>query len=97
MPYLISYDIESDPLRGKVANRLIAAGCVRLQKSVFAGPVGETVFLELSAWLKKVILAPNDSVFLLDIGPETLRRTVWIGRQAPDWNFATGPPEVFFI
>ena len=97
MPYLISYDIENDPLRGKVANRLIAAGCVRLQKSVFAGPVGDTVFKELSDWLRKVVLNPGDSVFILDVGPDTLRRTVWIGRQAPDWNFATGPPEEFFI
>ncbi len=97
MPYLISYDIENDRLRGKVANRLIAAGCVRLQKSVFAGPVGDTVFKELSGWLQEAIKDPGDSVFILDIGPETLRRTTWIGLQAPDWDFATGPPDVFFI
>ena len=55
MPFLISYDIENNRLRTKIASRLIAAGCVRLQKSVFAGPVPDTVFKELSRWLKEVI------------------------------------------
>lgn len=97
MPYLISYDIENDRLRGKIANRLIAAGCVRLQKSVFAGQVKDTVFKELSNWLYQSIKNPGDSIFILDIGPETLRHALWVGQQAPDWSFATGPPDVFFI
>ncbi len=97
MPYLISYDIENDRLRTKIAHRLIAVGCVRLQKSVFAGIVGDTAFKKLSDWLKESIIAPEDSVFILDIGPETLKRTVWIGKQAPDWAFATDPPDVLFI
>ena len=57
----------------------------------------QVVFKELSAWLHESIKAPADSVFILGIGPETLRQTVWIGQQAPDWSFATGPPDVFFI
>lgn len=97
MPYLISYDIENDRLRDKVAKRLLASGCIRLQKSVFAGSVADSVFKELSRWLHDAVIDPGDSVFILDIGPETLKRTVWIGRQAPDWNFATGPPDVLFI
>jgi len=97
MPYLISYDIENDRLRDKVAKRLLAAGCFRLQKSVFAGQVGDTVFAELFRWLTQNIRAANDSVFMLDIGPETLRQADWIGAQAPDWTLASSPPDVLFI
>ena len=97
MPYLVSYDIENDRLRDKVAKRLIAAGCLRLQKSVFAGPISETAFRELDRWLRQHIRAAGDSVFILDVGPETLRNADWIGAQAPDWPLATGPPDVLFI
>lgn len=97
MPYLISYDIEDDKQRLKTANRLLAAGCVRLQKSVFAGQLNDTVFKELFRWLQSQPRAPDDSVFILDVGPETLRNAVWIGKKAAEWEMATGPPDVLFI
>jgi len=97
MPYLISYDIKSDSLRLKVSKRLLADGCIRLQKSVFAGQVGGPVLKDLSAWLEETVKAKEDSVFILDVGLETLKRTQWIGRQTPDWAFATDPPDVLFI
>lgn len=97
MPYLISYDIADDALRTKVAQRLLAIGCVRLQKSVFAGTVKDALHKELLRWLAKKVTAPDDSVFVLDVGPDTLQQARWIGKTAPDWQMATGPPEVLFI
>jgi CRISPR-associated protein Cas2 len=35
MNYIVSYDISEDTVRKKVANKLLEAGCRRLQKSVF--------------------------------------------------------------
>lgn len=97
MPYLISYDIENDRLRDKIAKRLLASGCARLQKSVFAGPVDAVTFAALRRWLQQHVKAAGDSVFILDVGPETLRRAEWIGAPAPDWNLAADPPDVLFI
>ncbi len=97
MPYLVSYDIEDDKHRLKTANRLLASGCVRLQKSVFAGQLDDTVYKTLVRWLQNQPRGPDDSIFILNIGPESLRSTLWLGKEAPEWEIATGPPDVLFI
>ena len=97
MPYLISYDIENDALRLKVANRLLAAGCIRLQMSVFADPIPDTPYKELFKWLQQIAWAKDDSLFILNIGPDTLKKTLWLGKQVEDWPIIADPPDVLFI
>jgi CRISPR-associated endonuclease Cas2 len=100
MPWLIAYDIESDRLRNKTAAQLLAAGCYRLQLSVFAGDLDDTVFKHLDAWLRKNVgnsKNPGDKVLILDIGPDQLRNTKWIGSAPDDWEMLTEPPDVLFI
>jgi len=100
MPWLIAYDIQNDRLRNKTAAQLLAAGCYRLQFSVFAGDLNETVFRQLEAWLKKNVGAsknPSDKVLILDLGPGQLQSTKWIGQPPDDWELLTDPPDVFFI
>jgi CRISPR-associated endonuclease Cas2 len=98
--YLIAYDIQSDALRNKTAAQLLAAGCYRLQLSVFAGDLGDTVFKHLEAWLKKNVegsKCPDDKVLILDVGPQQLRNAKWIGSPPTDWGMLIDPPDVLFI
>ena len=98
--YLIAYDIENDRTRNKAAERLLAAGCLRLQLSVFCGDLSDADLKNIRHWLDNNIdKAPNseDKVFILDLGPEQLRSTVWIGKKPKDWNFLTDPPDVLII
>ena len=50
--FLIAYDIENDRLRTRTSNKLLAAGCIRLQFSVFAGELAGALYKETVAWLK---------------------------------------------
>lgn len=100
MPWLIAYDIENDRLRDKTAARLLAAGCIRLQKSVFAGQLDGVLFKELETWLKKHLdpgKYPDDKVLLLNLGPGQLKNARWIGSPPSDLVFLTDPPDVLFM
>lgn len=101
MPYyLICYDIGEDARRQKVADTLIAAGYLRLQKSVFAGEPSETTFRQLQAWLKKFhaeALQPADSILILPCTQNQLLNTVTIGAPPPDWGLLTTPPNTLII
>jgi len=97
MPYVVSYDIENDRLRLSIANRLLAIGCLRLQRSVFAGPADPDDCRNFTDWLEQCPLAGEDSVFVLDVGPETLRTADWYGKTADGWLLASDEPLVLFI
>lgn len=100
MPWLIAYDIEDDRTRNKAASLLLEAGCIRLQKSVFAGDVQAVEMKKLKAWLKKNVTKaknPDDKVLLLDIGKAQLRKMQWVGSEPPDWDLLTDPPHALFI
>ena len=97
MPYLVSYDIEDDRLRLSVANRLLAIGCLRLQRSVFAGPAEPEDCRNFTEWVDQCPLAQEDSVFVLDVGPETLRAAEWYVKTAEGWSLASDEPLVLFV
>ena len=100
MAYLIAYDIENDKLRNKLANELLATGCIRLQKSVFAGKLKGALFKHMEKWLKKNVDTtkyPDDKVLILDIGPEQMKAMQWIGKPPDEWLLLTDPPDVLFL
>lgn len=58
---IITYDIEDDRLRNRVAKILLDAGLHRVQKSVFEGEIRQKDFSKLKAKLKKSIKG-HDSI-----------------------------------
>ena len=54
MSLLISYDIEDNYLRQKIANYILDAGLARVQYSVYIGTVREIVVNDLLDWLQKI-------------------------------------------
>lgn len=100
MPYLICYDISDDTCRQKVADHLVAFGCYRLQKSVFAGDLTDAVFRELLNRLKKFrtdALMPTDSILILSVTLAQLQGSMHLGAVPPDWALLTQPPNTLII
>lgn len=84
--YCLSYDITDDRLRRRLAKTLLAAGCKRLQKSVFFVP--DFHQKELTALRAKVTRLmqssarqPTDSVLVWAIPPSRLPELVWEGDE----------------
>lgn len=89
MPLLISYDIERDSLRKKIADRLIDAGFTRIQYSVYLGSLPDNVCKQTAAWLYHVPederwVAASDSILLLSVHTEQVRNMQVIGQ--PKWD-----------
>lgn len=100
MPLLIAYDIEDDTLRGRVANRILADGFLRLQKSVFAGDPREPVLRALETWLKKQVPGQpgsTDSVLLLSCTQNQLESATLLGQAPADWAALLHPPNTLII
>lgn len=101
MPWLICYDIENDQRRLKIANRLLEAGFVRLQKSVFVGDPREPVLRELNGWLKNFVPPPDtpnaDCVLLLPCTQNQLDTALMLGLPPDDWAEFLDPPNTLII
>jgi CRISPR-associated endonuclease Cas2 len=100
MPYLISYDIEDNNRRLKIANRLLEAGFLRLQKSVFAGDPSESVMKKLTDWLKKMV--PNnpsstDCTLILTCTQNQLDNALTLGKPPDEWDDLLNPPNTLII
>lgn len=84
--YLISYDIQRNGLRQKIAKILLAAGCVRIQKSVYLAPkfhIDEIRALEQKIRLRfGTSWRLQDSLFCLPISREALDEMTWQGSEA---------------
>lgn len=55
MTYLICYDIESDKLRKKISDRLEAEGLLRIQYSVFLGPMETPSVEQFTDWAEQIL------------------------------------------
>lgn len=101
MPCLLCYDIENDQRRLKIANRLLQAGFIRLQKSVFAGDPREPVLRELTDWLKKFIPAPGtpneDRALLLTCTQNQLDTALMLGVPPDEWMELLDPPNTLIM
>ena len=69
MLILVSYDIEKDKTRTRLANKLKDFG-PRVQKSVFEGDVKQEELKKLTKMLEQVKLEKNDSIRLYRICAE---------------------------
>lgn len=100
MPYLISYDIESDKLRTKTSNQLAYYGMLRMQKSVFVGTMRRTHLDKLKKWLAKNILPAlqsDDQIAILQFGNEDLKKTEHLHMVPEGWDEMVDPPSAIFI
>ncbi len=78
---LITYDIEDDKLRDKIAKKLLEFGMARIQLSVFMGSMKDSVHDKLLQWIqKKCVPLPgkDDQVLLLPLTPNLIENCqVW--------------------
>ncbi len=88
MSLLISYDIEDNYLRKKIADYIIDAGFARVQFSVYIGTVNEKATLQTIDWLNKVPAhknwKANDSILVLSFTNQQLKNMLILGN--PKWN-----------
>lgn len=101
MPWLISYDIEDDKRRLKIANRLLQAGFVRLQKSVFVGDPREVVLRHLTAWLQQFVPSTGttrtDCVLILSCTQNQIDSAQMLGKPPADWTEFLEAPNTLII
>lgn len=88
MALLISYDIEDNYLRQKIANRIIDSGLERIQYSVYIGTAKEKALQDLIAWLGALPQdknwQSNDSVIILSLSSLQVQQMITIGN--PQWD-----------
>ena len=87
MLYLISYDIESDRKRKKVSDRLLADGLIRVQYSVFIGPLSDPLQTKLLHWLQGYLTKPEaEHLILIPLQLTQLKKMTILGQ--PAWELA---------
>lgn len=100
MTLLVSYDIEDDRLRLRTANKLLEAGFVRLQLSVFIGTLPEPVWLRTLAWLRSDAVAkfaPDDKLLWLPLTEHQTRDMHFLPAPPADWLEQLDPPNTLFF
>jgi len=100
MALLISYDIHNNRLRLKIANRLLADGMMRLQKSVFVGDLPDNLLKEFKSWFAKKIrphLEDDDQLFVLDCSMNQLRKSKHLHAKPEYWEELIHPPSTLFL
>lgn len=100
MPVLISYDIESDKVRLKLANKLIAAGFTRVQLSVFIGDPKERVLRQLTSWMKQHVPRGTgcfDKVLILDLSWNQMQAARFVGPVPEEWQWIVDPPDAWVL
>lgn len=98
MNYIITYDIENDRLRVKIAKFLLKNACERIQKSVYLAPSFKT-----SEWdnfrqdlhiLFQGQLTVNDSLYIIPIQKKQLTEAIIIGNSSTLDSFLT---DIFYL
>ena len=92
--HLISYDIQADALRIKIAKLLIQYGLHRIQYSVFMGEIGDTALAKIERALKKFAAgsawSSDDSVMILPLHQYSEDHIQFIGDSPERWAEITG-------
>jgi CRISPR-associated endonuclease Cas2 len=94
--YLISYDISNDGLRLKVSNKLLYYGMERIQYSVFAGSMRNTLFQEADTWLKQHIKG-KDRLIILPLPPQISQNILSYGEYTVNWDFLTNQQNTLYL
>lgn len=98
MLYLISYDIEKDNLRNKVAKTLEKAQLQRIQFSVFMGDLTDEKFQLLINQLRKFKI--TDTAFHIIFIPlhlPVLNSIVELGNNRLDWKYFKGEKDFLLL
>lgn len=92
--HLISYDIQEDALRVKIAKALIQYGLLRVQYSVFMGDIGDTALGKLKKALQGFasgnLWSSNDSIMILPLHQYSEDYVQFIGNSPDRWQEITG-------
>ncbi len=91
--YLISYDIEKDSLRTKIAHHLIANGLYRIQYSVYLGTLSEQDYAALEVWLNNAMQQANtqkDSIMILKLEKPQVKTMKILGISKHDIDEIVG-------
>ena len=92
--HLISYDIQEDALRVKIAKTLIQYGLHRIQYSVFMGEVGDTALAKIEQALQKFAQSSSwsseDSVMILPLHQYSEKLVQFMGDSPDRWEEITG-------
>ncbi len=85
---LISYDIEDNYLRQKMANHILDTGLDRVQYSVYIGTLKEGIITKLVDWANALPQQKqwkgNDSILILSLTPTQLQQMRIVGN--PKWD-----------
>lgn len=82
---VVFYDISDNRARQRVADRLLAKGLTRIQRSVFIGRGGLALAKDLARYLARLINA-GDSLVIMVVGEESIRTMISIGRGEVNVN-----------
>lgn len=88
MSLLISYDIEDNYLRQKIANYILDAGLSRVQYSVYIGTIKESLEQKLLVWVQNLPNEqnwnPQDSIIVLSLTQLQVQQMISVGN--PKWD-----------
>lgn len=99
--HLISYDIQDDRLRVKLAKSLIRYGMYRIQYSVFMGnitdrPLGK-IRQVLAQLAQEAAWSVEDSVMILPLHQYSEEHVNFIGRSPSRWDEITGDKHTLIL
>ncbi len=92
--FLVVYDISDDSLRRKVIKILERFGLERIQYSVFFGEIFSEDYSYFLKKLRKLELAPADSVLVFPVSEFSLRGVVCFGERSEEFRRLI--PKYFF-
>lgn len=101
MNILVSYDIQHDNLRIKLAKKLTALGLIRVQYSVFMGNVPERIKNQLSQFLLRTTSEKNwggeDALLMIPLHEYSKERMQTWGKMPADWDLTNDPPHTLIL
>ena len=98
MLFLATYDIESNSLRTKLAERLLKMGLERVQYSVYIGPLTAAKRASLLKTVDKMFGEQENVNFLLMLLEQNALQTdAHVGTAPPDWDYLKGKINTLII
>lgn len=98
MAHLISYDIENDKLRTRLAKMIIGRGAIRIQKSVFFADLSAQKTADLLVMLQDLAeeLKTGDNIIVIPMYESVLEKMIIIGENLR-FDEAINPPNTYIF
>ena len=98
MAHLISYDIENDKLRTRLAKMIIGRGAIRIQKSVFFADLSAQKTADLLVMLQNLQaeLKTGDNIIVIPMYDSVLEKMIIIGDNLR-LDEAINPPNTYIF